>query len=50
MTGGVFTAEAQRFLAEVKNRRIEKPFSLARIEQLLAEAVELYQPSATDVA
>ena len=50
MTGGVFTAEAQRFLAEVKNRRIEKPFSLARIEQLLAEAVETYQPPATDVA
>jgi CheY-like chemotaxis protein len=50
MTGGVFTAEAQRFLAEVKNRRIEKPFSLARIEQLLAEAVETYEPSATDVA
>jgi PAS domain S-box-containing protein len=40
MTGGVFTADAQRFLAEVKNRRIEKPFSLARIEQLLAEAVQ----------
>jgi len=50
MTGGVFTAEAQQFLAEVKNRRIEKPFSLARIEQLLAEAVEPSEPSATDVA
>lgn len=50
MTGGVFTAEAQRFLAEVKNRRIEKPFSLARIEQLLAEATEPYEPKATDVA
>jgi PAS domain S-box-containing protein len=50
MTGGVFTAEAQRFLAEVKNRRIEKPFSLARVEQLLAEAVEPYEASATDVA
>lgn len=50
MTGGVFTAEAQRFLAEVKNRRIEKPFSLARIEQLLAEAVEPFEASATDVA
>jgi PAS domain S-box-containing protein len=39
MTGGVFTPEAEQFLAQVKNRRIEKPFSLARIEQLLAEAV-----------
>ena len=40
MTGGVFTPEAEGFLSQVKNRRIEKPFSLARIEQLLAEAVE----------
>lgn len=40
MTGGVFTAEAESFLAHVRNRRIEKPFSLARIEQLLAEAVD----------
>jgi len=40
MTGGVFTPEAEGFLAQVKNRRIEKPFNLARIEQLLAEAVD----------
>ena len=39
MTGGVFTTEAEQFLAQVQNRRIEKPFSLARVEQLLAEAV-----------
>lgn len=50
MTGGVFTTEAQRFLAEVKNRRIEKPFSLARIEQLLAEAVETREAASTHVA
>jgi PAS domain S-box-containing protein len=39
MTGGVFTPEAERFLARVPNPRIEKPFSLARVEQLLAQAV-----------
>jgi PAS domain S-box-containing protein len=38
MTGGVFTPEAEHFLAQVPNRRIEKPFSLARVEELLAEA------------
>lgn len=40
MTGGVFTPEAERFLASVPNPRVEKPFSLARVEQLLAQAVE----------
>jgi PAS domain S-box-containing protein len=39
MTGGVFTPEAEKFLARVPNRRIEKPFSLTRIEQLLAQSV-----------
>jgi nitrogen-specific signal transduction histidine kinase len=39
MTGGVFTPEAERFLAGVPNPRIEKPFSLARVEQLLAQTV-----------
>jgi PAS domain S-box-containing protein len=39
MTGGVFTPEAERFLARVQNPRIEKPFSLLRVEQLLAQAV-----------
>lgn len=38
MTGGVFTPEAERFLASVPNLRIEKPFSLTRVEQLLAHA------------
>ncbi len=37
MTGGVFTTDAERFLARVPNARIEKPFSLARIEQILAQ-------------
>jgi CheY-like chemotaxis protein len=40
MTGGVFTPEAERFLASVPNPRVEKPFSLARVEQLLAQAME----------
>lgn len=40
MTGGVFTPEAERFLANVPNPRVEKPFSLARVEQLLAQAME----------
>jgi CheY-like chemotaxis protein len=40
MTGGVFTPEAERFLASVPNRRIEKPFSLARVEQILSQALE----------
>ncbi|HEX4337046.1 MAG TPA: response regulator [Polyangiaceae bacterium] len=39
MTGGVFTPEAEKFLARVPNLRIEKPFSLSRVEQLLAQAV-----------
>jgi PAS domain S-box-containing protein len=39
MTGGVFTPEAERFLARVPNRRIEKPFSLVRVDQLLVEAM-----------
>jgi signal transduction histidine kinase len=43
MTGGVFTPEAERFLARVPNLRIEKPFSLARVEQLLAQAVRARQ-------
>lgn len=38
MTGGVFTPEAERFLASVPNLRVEKPFSLARVEQLLMHA------------
>jgi two-component system cell cycle sensor histidine kinase/response regulator CckA len=39
MTGAAFTPDAERFLSRVPNPRIEKPFSLARVEQLLAQAV-----------
>ncbi|HVU03092.1 MAG TPA: PAS domain S-box protein [Polyangiaceae bacterium] len=47
MTGGVFTAEAEKFLARVPNPRVEKPFSLARVDQLLAQAVEKRARAAT---
>ncbi len=47
MTGGVFTPEAERFLARVPNQRIEKPFSLARVEQLLAQAMRARTTSST---
>ncbi len=39
MTGGAFTARAADFLARVPNRRIEKPFALTTIEQIVREAV-----------
>jgi hypothetical protein len=45
MTGGVFTPEAERFLASVPNPRVEKPFSLTRVEQLLAQAVRARKTS-----
>lgn len=39
MTGGAFTARAADFLARVPNRRIEKPFALTTIEQIVRAAV-----------
>jgi two-component system cell cycle sensor histidine kinase/response regulator CckA len=39
MTGGAFTAHAAEFLARVPNRRVEKPFALSTIEQLVRDAV-----------
>ena len=38
MTGGAFTAEAEAFLDEVKNLRVEKPFDFASVDQLLRQA------------
>jgi PAS domain S-box-containing protein len=35
MTGGAFTSRAADFLARVPNRRIEKPFALTTIEELV---------------
>jgi PAS domain S-box-containing protein len=37
MTGGAFTARTAEFLASVDNRRIEKPFSLGLVEQIVRE-------------
>jgi len=35
MTGGAFTSKARQFLSSVPNERIDKPFSLAQIKQLV---------------
>jgi signal transduction histidine kinase/predicted transcriptional regulator len=35
MTGGAFTRRAQRFLAEVKNARVQKPFHPTALESLV---------------
>jgi CheY-like chemotaxis protein len=35
MTGGAFTAEAEAFLDEVSNARVEKPFDFASVDRLL---------------
>jgi PAS domain S-box-containing protein len=37
MTGGAFTTRAAEFLASVMNRRLEKPFSLGLIEQIVRD-------------
>jgi two-component system, cell cycle sensor histidine kinase and response regulator CckA len=38
MTGGAFTQEAETFLDEVKNARVEKPFDFASVNRLLRQA------------
>lgn len=35
MTGGAFTPEAESFLEEVANPRVEKPFDFASVDRLL---------------
>jgi CheY-like chemotaxis protein len=40
MTGGAFTSEAKSFLSTVGNERIDKPFSMAQISQLVDRYVE----------
>ena len=35
MTGGAFTPEAEAFLDEVSNARVEKPFDFASVDRLL---------------
>jgi PAS domain S-box-containing protein len=37
MTGGAFTERTAAFLASVENLRVEKPFSLGRVEQIVRE-------------
>ena len=37
MTGGAFTERTAEFLASVENRRVEKPFSLGLVEQIVRE-------------
>jgi CheY-like chemotaxis protein len=39
MTGGAFTAEAEAFLEEVSNARVEKPFDFSSVDRLLRLAV-----------
>lgn len=41
MTGGAFTAEAESFLDEVSNARVEKPFDFASVDRLLRHAVTI---------
>ncbi|MBC7973960.1 MAG: response regulator, partial [Myxococcales bacterium] len=40
MTGGAFTSKAKQFLATVPNERIDKPFSLAQVKQLVERYLE----------
>jgi hypothetical protein len=35
MTGGAFTPEAETFLDEITNARVEKPFDFAKVDRLL---------------
>ena len=35
LTGGAFTARARRFLDEVPNGRLEKPFEVAHLESVV---------------
>jgi CheY-like chemotaxis protein len=39
MTGGAFTAAAKRFLAQVPNSRVEKPFNLRALQRLVQRSV-----------
>lgn len=39
LTGGVFVGEAGRFLSDVRNRCIEKPFTAAEMRKAVSQAV-----------
>ncbi|HTV21627.1 MAG TPA: response regulator [Polyangiaceae bacterium] len=43
MTGGAFTLEAEAFLDEVSNPRVEKPFDFASVDRLLRVAVAAHR-------
>jgi signal transduction histidine kinase/CheY-like chemotaxis protein len=43
MTGGAFTERAQEFLERYPGRRIDKPFTISEIEQLLADIASSVQ-------
>lgn len=43
MTGGAFTAEAESFLDEVSNPRVEKPFDFSSVDRLLRVAVAAHR-------
>lgn len=44
MTGGTFTVDAQLFLGNITNPRIEKPFTLAEMEQLVRRRIKELAP------
>ncbi len=39
VTGGAFSPETRRFLEEVPNARLEKPFDISSLRRILSEAV-----------
>ena len=43
MTGGAFTASAKRFLAQVPNARIEKPFNLKALQRMVQRSISKRQ-------
>jgi CheY-like chemotaxis protein len=44
MTGGAFTSKARLFLSNVANERIDKPFSLAQVNQLVERHLSAAPP------
>lgn len=44
MTGGAFTSKARLFLSNVANERIDKPFSLAQVNQIVERHLSAAPP------
>jgi len=44
MTGGAFTSSAKRFLAQVPNARIEKPFNLKALQRMVQHSIAKRSP------